>query len=168
MSEAILSPEGFYITEDDGVEEPDESRGLGIDSAAYNNNPLVPDFAVPEGVSEFEDGKIIRYEDEDFLYNYYVYDGDIMVSFLETDKKTGKMVQHVFTPTGTQVTSATANEVDYKSRSELFGDISSDVLDANDRQFAVDETDAAKTYDDFTETLIPIASIGPHGVLIPE
>lgn len=167
MSEAILGPEGFYFTEDDGVEEPDNSRGIGIDGAAYENNPLVPDFAVAEGVSEFEDGKIVRYEDDDYLYNYYVYDGDRMVSFLETDKKTGKMLQHVFTPTGTQVTTATANEVDHKTRGELFGDIDPTVLESNDRQFAVDETDVAKTYDDFTETLIPIASI-VHGVLIPE
>lgn len=167
MSETVLSPEGFYFTEDDGTEESDKSIGIGIPAAAYENNPLVPNIPIPVGVSEFEDGKIIRYEDDDVLYNYYVYSGERIVSFLETDKKTGKMVQHVFTLTGTQVTTATANEVDPKSRSELFGDVDPTALDLNDRQFNVDETDAAKTYDDFTETLIPIASI-VDGVLIPE
>lgn len=167
MSESTLSPEGFYFTEDDGVEEPDNSIGIGIPAAAYENNPLIPDIPVPVGVSEFDNGKIVRYEDDDVIYNYYVYSGERIVSFLETDKKTGKMVQHVFTLTGTQVTTATANEVDFKSRSELFGDVDPTVLDSNDRQFNVDETDVAKTYDDFTETLIPIASI-VHGTLIPE
>jgi hypothetical protein len=167
MSDPILSPEGFYITEDDGVEQPDNSRGIGIDGAAYENNPLVPDVTVQEGVSEFEDGKLVRYEDDDFLYNYFTYDGDFATSFLETDKKTGKMVQHVFTATGNLITTLTANEVDGKARNELFGDIDAAVLNENDRQFTVDETDVAKTYEDYTETLIPIASI-VHGVLIPE
>lgn len=167
MSDMILSPEGFYITEDDGVEEPDDSRGIGIDGAAYNNNPLVPDFTIQPGVSEFNDGKLVRYEDDDFLYNYYTYSGDFATSFLETDKKTGKMIQHVFTPTGKSITTLTANEVDSKARSELFGDIDPAVLQSNDRNFAVDETDAAKTYQEYTETLIPIASI-INGVLIPE
>ena len=166
MSIPVLSPEGFYFTEDDGIE-LDNSIGIGINGAAYENNPLVPDITVQPGVSEFDDGKIIRYEDDDYLYNYYVYSGNNMVSYLETDKKTGKMVQHVFTPNGKQVTSSTANEIDYASRAELFGDISLSVLQSYEGKSTVDETDVAKTYDDFDETLIPIQAI-IDGVLIPE
>ena len=64
------------------------------------NNPIaVP--AMKEGVTIMSGGKISSYEDDDTLYNYYVFDaaGDI-VSFLETDKASGKMVQHVYTKTG--------------------------------------------------------------------
>lgn len=166
MNIPILSPEGFYFTEDDGIE-TDNSIGIGIDSAAYENNPLVPDIAVQPGVSEFDDGKLIRYEDDNYLYNYYVYSGDDIVSYLETDKNTGKMVQHVFTPNGKQVTSSTANEIDYASRTELFGDISPSVLQSYEGKSTVDETDVAKTYNDVDETLIPIQAI-VDGVLIPE
>lgn len=132
------------------------------------NNPIaVP--AMKEGVSTFDgNGRITSYEDDETLYNYYVFDaaGDL-VSFLETDKATGKMVQHVYTKTGNNLYADPAWAVDNDTRNSLFGDVDPASMVSTDVATQVDETGVVDTWAETTEQLIPIASI-LHGVLIPE
>lgn len=131
------------------------------------NNPIaVP--AMKEGVTTMSGGKISSYEDDDTLYNYYVFDaaGDI-VSFLETDKASGKMVQHVYTKTGNNLYAAPAGSVDYDTRNSLFGDVDPTSMVSTDIATRIDESGILDTWLETTEQLIPIAAI-VDGVLIPE
>ena len=131
------------------------------------NNPIaVP--AMKEGVTVMDGNNISSYEDDETLYNHYVFDaaGDI-VSFLETDKASGKMVQHVYTKTGGNVYAAPAGSVDPGTRNSLFGDIDSTSMVSTDVVTAISEAGVADTWLETTEQLIPIAAI-VDGVLIPE
>lgn len=131
------------------------------------NNPIaVP--AMKEGVTVMSGGKISSYEDDDTLYNYYVFDaaGDI-VSFLETDKASGKMVQHVYTKTGGNVYAEPAGSVNNDTRNSLFGDVDPASMVSTDTATRIDESGILDTWLETTEQLIPIAAI-VDGVLIPE
>ena len=131
------------------------------------NNPIaVP--AMKEGVTIMSDGKISSYEDDDTLYNYYVFDvaGDI-VSFLETDKASGKMVQHVYTKTGGNLYAEPAGYVNYDTRNSLFGDVDPTSMVSTDTATQIDESGILDTWLETSEQLIPIAAI-VDGVLIPE
>ena len=131
------------------------------------NNPIaVP--AMKEGVTTMSGSNISSYEDDDTLYNYYVFDGagDI-VSFLETDKASGKMVQHVYTKTGGNVYASPAGAVDHDTRNALFGDVDPASMVSTDTATVIDESGILDTWLETTEQLIPIAAI-VDGVLIPE
>jgi len=131
------------------------------------NNPIaVP--AMKEGVTIMDGNNISSYEDDDTLYNYYVFDaaGDI-VSFLETDKASGKMVQHVYTKTGNNLYAEPAGSVNNDTRNALFGDIDPASMVSTDTVTQINESGILDTWLETTEQLIPIASI-VDGVLIPE
>jgi hypothetical protein len=131
------------------------------------NNPIaVP--AMKEGVTTMSGGKISVYEDDETLYNYYVFDaaGDI-VSFLETDKASGKMVQHVYTKTGGNLYAEPAGSVNNDTRNSLFGDVDPTSMVSTDTATQIDESGILDTWLETTEQLIPIAAI-VDGVLIPE
>jgi len=131
------------------------------------NNPIaVP--AMKEGVTTMSGGNISAYEDNDTLYNYYVFDaaGDI-VSFLETNKASGKMVQYVYTKTGGNLYAEPAGSVNYDTRNSLFGDIDPTSMISTDTATQIDESGILDTWLETSERLIPIAAI-VDGVLIPE
>ena len=121
------------------------------------NPPAPPPFTVPEpGVTTLDDGKVIQYEDSEMLMNYFVYDGnDKLVSYLETNKATGIMIQYVFTRTAGPALDAIGSNEDYQNFA-ITGqveDLGDDVPNASIENYSVAE--------------ILIASIGPGGVLIP-
>lgn len=131
-----------------------------------DNNPIATP-AYKQGVTVMDGDNISSYEDDDVLYNYYVFNNGELVSFLETDKASGKMVQHVFVKTGNNVYAEPAGKVNYQDRQALFGDIDPNNLVATDVATDISEAGVADRWDETTEILIPIAAI-VDGVLIPE
>ena len=131
-----------------------------------DNNPIATP-AYKQGVTVMDGDNISSYEDDDTLYNHYVFNNGELVSFLETDKASGKMVQHVFVKTGVNVYAEPAGKVNYQDRQALFGDIDPNNLVATDVATDISEAGVADRWDETTEILIPIAAI-VDGVLIPE
>lgn len=131
-----------------------------------DNNPIATP-AFKQGVTIMNGDNISSYEDDDTLYNHYVFNNGELVSFLETDKASGKMVQHVFTKTGNNLYAEPAGRVNNQDRRALFGDVDPASLVSTDVATDISEAGVADTWAETVETLIPIAAI-VHGVLIPE
>jgi hypothetical protein len=147
--EFVLTENGYYFTDTAAPDIEIESYGdLGV--------PPVEPFAVPDaGATTLTAGKVTQYEDADVLLNYFVYTGDKLVSYLETTKATGVMIQYTYVRTlGAPAEPVGSNE-DYQNFAQTgeIDDITDDVGNENIENY------------DVIETLI--ASIGPGGVLIP-
>lgn len=144
------SENGFYFTDISAPTLPDTSYG-------DLNPPAPPPFTPPEpGTTTLEDGKVVRYEDDEMIMNYFVYDGsNKLVSYLETNKASGIMIQYTFTRTAGPALDPIGTGDDYQNfamtgQVDLIGD---DVPNAS--------------IENYTTTETRIASIGPHGELIP-
>lgn len=121
------------------------------------NPPGSPETTPPDpGVTTLEDGKVVRYEDDEMIMNYFVYDANNkLVSYLETSKTTGAMIQYTFTRSPAPPVEAVGSNEDYQNfgTSGAVDNISDDVPNSSIENYTVIET--------------PIASIGPGGILIP-
>lgn len=131
-----------------------------------DNNPIATP-AFKQGITKMDGDNISSYEDDDTLYDHYVFNNGELVSFLETNKATGKMVQHVFTKTGNNLYAEPAGKVNNETRNALFGDIDSTSLVSTDIATNISEAGVVDTWAETVETLIPIKAI-VKGVLIPE
>jgi hypothetical protein len=146
----MISENGYFFTD---INAPTPE----VASYGDLNPPAPPPFAVPEpGVTTLDDGNVIEYEDDEMLMNYFVYDGnDKLVSYLETNKTTGIMIQYTFTRTAGPPLDAIGSNEDYQNfaaTGQVEG-LNDDVPNASIENYSVTET--------------RIASIGPHGELIP-
>lgn len=148
--EYMISENGYFFT---NISAPT------IEEVSYGdlNPPGAPETTPPDaGVTTLEDGKVVRYEDDEMIMNYFVYDGnDKLVSYLETNKATGEMIQYTFTRTAGPPLEAVGSDNDYQSfgQSGVIDDLTDDVPNSSIENYDVTET--------------PIASIGPGGILIP-
>jgi hypothetical protein len=144
------SENGFFFTDIAAPSDPDTSFG-------DLNPPAPPPFTAPEpGTTTLDDGKVVAYEDDDILMNYFVYDGNgKLVSYLETTKATGIMIKYTFSRSPAAPAEPIGTNEDYQNFafSGQVDLISDDVSNADIENY------------DVTETLI--ASIGPGGILIP-
>ena len=146
----MISENGYFFTD---INAPTP------EVASYGDlNPPAPlPFTVPEpGVTTLDSGNVIQYEDDEMLMNYFVYDGsNKLVSYLETNKATGIMIQYVFTRTAGPPLDAIGGDQDYQNFAVTgqVEDLGDDVSNASIENYSVAE--------------ILIASIGPGGVLIP-
>jgi hypothetical protein len=151
MTDQYLIEENGYFFTDINAPTPE------VASFGDLNPPAPPAFAIPEpGTTTLDDGKVVEYEDDEMLMNYFVYDGnDKLVSYLETNKSTGVMIQYTFTRTAGPALEAIGSNEDYQNfaMTGQTDDLGDDVPNASIENYSV------------TETLI--ASIGPGGVLIP-
>ncbi len=147
--EFVLTENGYYFTDTAAPDIEIETYGdLGI--------PPVEPFAVPDaGTTTLTSGKVTQYEDDDVLLNYFVYTGNTLVSYLETTKATGDMLQYTFVRTAGAPAEPVGSNEDYQNFAQTgeIDDITDDVSNENIENYDVIET--------------PIASIGPHGELIP-
>lgn len=146
----MISENGYFFTD---VNEPT----IEIKSYGDLNPPGSPETTPPEpGVTTLTDGKVTGYEDDEITMSYFVYDAsDKLVSYLETNKATGAMIQYTFARAlGPALDSIGTNE-DYQNfgTSGIVDSLSDDVPNSSIENYTVTET--------------PIASIGPGGVLIP-
>lgn len=146
----MISENGYFFTD---VNEPTPV----IESYGDMNPPGSPETTPPEpGTTTITDGKVVRYEDDEMIMNYFVYDGsDKLVSYLETNKASGIMIKYTFTRTAGPALEAVGSNEDYQNfgASGIVDNLSDDVPTASIENYNV------------TETLI--ASIGPGGELIP-
>jgi hypothetical protein len=148
--EFARSENGFYFTDIGAPTLPDTSYG-------DLNPPAPPPFTVPDpGITTLDDGKVVRYEDNEMIMNYFVYDGsNKLVSYLETNKASGIMIQYTFTRTAGPPLDAIGSNEDYQNfaaTGQVEG-LNDDVPNASIESYNVTET--------------RIASIGPGGELIP-
>lgn len=150
MDEYARTENGFYFTDISAPTIPDTSFG-------DLNPPAPPAFVVPEpGTTTLDDGKVVRYEDAEMIMNYFVYNANNkLVSYLETNKSTNNMIQYVFTRSPASPSEPVGTDNDYQNFAATgqVDLISDDVPNADIENYQVTE--------------IPIASIGPGGVLIP-
>jgi hypothetical protein len=146
----MISENGYFFTD---VNEPTPV----VESYGDMNPPGSPETTPPEpGVTTTEDGKVVRYEDNEMIMNYFVYDGsNKLVSYLETNKASGIMIKYTFTRTAGPSLDAIGSNEDYQNFAVTgqIDDLGDDVPNASIENYNV------------TETLI--ASIGPGGELIP-
>lgn len=145
----MISENGYFFTD---INEPTPQEK----SFGDLNPPGSPETTPPDpGVTTIEDGKVVMYEDDEIIMNYFVYADDKLVSYLETNKVTGNMIQYTFTRTAGPPLEAVGSNEDYQNfgTSGLVDSLSDDVPNSSIENYTVTET--------------PIASIGPGGVLIP-
>jgi hypothetical protein len=146
----LISENGYFFTD---INAPTPE----VASFGDLNPPAPPPFIVPEpGVTTLDDGNVVEYEDDEMLMNYFVYDvNDKLVSYLETNKSTGVMIQYVFTRTAGPALEAIGSNEDYQNFAATgqIDDLGDDVPNASIENYSVTE--------------ILIASIGPEGELIP-
>jgi hypothetical protein len=146
----LISENGYFFTD---INAPTPE----VASFGDLNPPAPPPFIVPEpGVTTLDDGNVVEYEDDEMLMNYFVYDvNNKLVSYLETNKSTGVMIQYVFTRTAGPALEAIGSNEDYQNFAATgqIGDLGDDVPNASIENYSVTE--------------ILIASIGPEGELIP-
>jgi hypothetical protein len=146
----LISENGYFFTD---INAPTPE----VASFGDLNPPAPPPFTVPEpGVTTLSSGNVVQYEDDEMLMNYFVYDGsNKLVSYLETNKATGIMIQYVFTRTVGPALDAIGSNEDYQNFAVTgqVEDLGGDVPNASIENYSVAE--------------ILIASIGPGGVLIP-
>ena len=149
-NEYMISENGYFFTD---INAPTPE----VTSYGDLNPPAPPAFTVPEpGVTTLDDGNVVEYEDDEMLMNYFVYDGsNKLVSYLETNKATGIMIQYVFTRTAGPPLDAIGGDEDYQNFAVTgqVEDLGDDVSNASIENYNVTE--------------ILIASIGPGGELIP-
>lgn len=148
--EYMISENGYFFTDVNAPSTPEVSYG-------DLNPPGALPFTAPEpGVTTLEDGKVVRYEDDDVIMNYFVYDvNNKLVSYLETNKSSNAMIQYTFTRSAAAPAEPIGTNEDYQNFaiSGQVDMISDDVPNSSIENYTVTET--------------PIASIGPGGVLIP-
>jgi hypothetical protein len=146
----LISENGYFFTD---INAPTPE----VASFGDLNPPAPPPFIVPEpGVTTLDDGNVVEYEDDEMLMNYFVYDvNDKLVSYLETNKSTGVMIQYVFTRTAGPALEAIGSNEDYQNFAATgqIDDLGDDVPNASIENYSVTE--------------ILIASIGPEDELIP-
>jgi|694.fasta_scaffold27892_3 hypothetical protein len=146
----LISENGYFFTD---INAPTPE----VASFGDLNPPAPPPFIVPEpGVTTLDDGNVVEYEDDEMLMNYFVYDvNNKLVSYLETNKSTGVMIQYVFTRTAGPALEAIGSNEDYQNFAATgqIDDLGDDVPNASIENYSVTE--------------ILIASIGPEGELIP-
>lgn len=147
--EYMISENGFFFTDISAPSFPDTSYG---DLSPPGNPQTTP----PEpGVTTITDGKVTKYEDDDIIMDHFTYDGEKLVSYLETNKDTGNMILFTIVRTpGPELDPVGTNE-DYQNFADTgnVGKLTDDPPAADIENY------------DFIET--PIASIGPGGILIP-
>lgn len=149
-NEYMISENGYFFTDVDAPSEPEVSYGDLNPPGSPETNPPEP------GTTTTTDGKVTQYEDADVIMNYFVYDvNNKLVSYLETNKATGIMIQYTFTRTAGPPLEAVGSNEDYQNfgTSGAVDSLSDDVPNASIENYTVTET--------------RIASIGPGGVLIP-
>ena len=150
IDQYLISENGYFFTD---INAPTPE----VASYGDLNPPAPPLFIVPEpGVTTLSSGNVVQYEDDQMLMNYFVYDGsNKLVSYLETNKATGVMIQYVFTRTAGPPLDAIGSNEDYQNFAITgqVDDLGDDVPNASIENYSVAE--------------ILIASIGPGGVLIP-
>ena len=146
----LISENGYFFTD---INAPTPE----VASFGDLNPPAPPPFIVPEpGVTTLDDGNVVEYEDDEMLMNYFVYDvNNKLVSYLETNKSTGVMIQYVFTRTAGPALEAIGSNEDYQNFAATgqIDDLGDDVPNASIENYSVTE--------------ILIASIGPEDELIP-
>lgn len=145
----MISENGYFFTD---VNEPSPV----VASYGDMNPPGSPETNPPEpGVTTIEDGKVVRYEDNEIIMNYFVYASGKLVSYLETNKNTNIMIQYTFTRTPGPPLEPVGTNEDYQNfgTSGVVDSLGDDVPNSSIENYSVTET--------------RIASIGPHGELIP-
>ena len=145
----MISENGFFFTDINAPDFPDTSYG---DLSPPGNPPTQP----PEpGVTTLEDNKVVKYEDDEIIMDHFTYVGDKIASYLETNKTTGKMILFTINRTPGPALDPVGTNADYQNFADTgtVGSLTDDIPNTDIENY------------DFTET--EIASIGPHGELIP-
>ena len=115
----------------------------------------VPSNPPDAGTSTMDGEKVTRYEDDTVVMDHFTYDGNTLVSFLETNKATGIMTLFTYTRSQAAPAEAVGSNEDYQNFAVTgsVSSLSSDVPNSSIENYTVTET--------------RIASIGPGDVLIP-
>lgn len=145
----MINENGFFFTDINAPGFPDTSYG---DLSPPGNPPTQP----PEpGTTTLTDGKVTKYEDNDIIMDHFTYAGEKIVSYLETNKSTGKMILFTIVRTPGPALDPVGTNEDYQNFADTgtVGSLSTDISTADIENY------------DFIET--EIASIGPGGELIP-
>lgn len=117
------TPEGYYVTEDDGEDVTGGlSAGVLLTQDALNLSPALD--SVPQGQENLtKNGELDNYEDDNIVYSYFTYfDNGDMKSYIEKNKATGEMIQHIFTPTGKVIGADPVDEYDVDGNMTLRDD----------------------------------------------